>query len=872
MTVRQRQWLGAIFFALMFVHFGVNTYNGWLALTELRGSSDGWGASVRPDGRAEIVIVNSNGPATVLRPGDEFVSINGLTPKDDPGITSYNRRVPPGTRYTMVVRRQGQLHEFVLTTVPHPLSLRLIPVADVLVQLLFLLTGLVVFLLKPADRQAWLLALLLGTFTGLFNNELPPLPVVLATMVAFARIIGLWALPLFLHFFLIFPERSPLLGRFPRLERRLYWPFYLIVPWFAFTRMAVLLRSHPRWGHLFRDSWLLGQRWIGLTALSVVICYLIAGLGALLVGYRVAGVAARRKLRLIVAGSGAGFFNLLLIIVWEAFFRARIPRAGDWMEVGLKFTLPLIPLSFAYAIIRHQVIPISLIIRRGVRYVLVSRGSVLLEALVVFVTITALLTYVISRFNPPGIVIGVVSAGVGILVWRLEAWLHNKYLAPVIDRHFFRESYNSQQIIADLTNELRTVTGLPQLLELVSTKIQSALKTENVTIFLRDGQTGDYLSGYSCEYRAGNGKPVARDTEFRLPHYAAAVGKLADAEAPVEVESGELILARGNGHKPASLERETLQQMNSALLLPLATKDEMVGLVSLGPRLGDLPFSRDDKHLLMSVAGPATFAIENAQLVERMIEEARRREEIEAENQQRARELEEARQLQLSMLPKTVPQLPHLEIAAYMKTAAEVGGDYYDFHLSSDGTLTVAVGDATGHGLKAGTVVTAMKSLFHCFADEPELPPVMNRSSQVLKQMNLRSLFMGLTVIKLAGRQLKISSAGMPPMLIYRAKDRAVEEVLIKAMPLGSVTGYRYREQELSVSGGDVVVLMSDGLPERFNTQGEMFDYWRATNTLAEVAERSPHEIIEHLVRAGDAWADGRPQDDDVTFVVLKVK
>jgi len=869
MTVRQRQWLGAVFFALMFGHFCVNAYSSWLSLTRLGGSYDGWGARLLPDGRAEIATVDQNGPAAALRPGDEFISINGLRLKDDPDIRNYNRRVPPGTRYTMVVRRQGQLLEFSLTTTTYPLSRGLIPVADILVQLLFLLTGLVVFLLRPADRQAWLLALLLGSFTGLFNNNLPPLPVALLPMMAVARVIGLWALPLLVHFFLIFPERSPLLGRFPRLERWLYVPFYFILPWFTFTRMIVVFRSQEQ---IFKNSWLLAHPWVGLLALSVAIGYLIAGLGALLVGYRAAGVTARRKLRVVVAGSGAGFLNLLLLIVWETFFRRRFPQAGDWMEVTLKFTLPLIPLSFAYAIVRHQVIPVSLIIRRGVRYLLVSRGSILLEALVVFVTITALLTYVFNRIKPPGIVIGIVSAAVGILVWRLESWLHNKYLAPVIDRHFFRESYNSHQIIADLTNELRTVTGLPQLLELVSTKILSALKTENVTIFMRDPASGDYLSGYSCEYRVGNGQPVARNTGLKLPHDAGVIGKLADAGTPVEVEGGELLSAKDNGHWPAAIERETLREMNSALLLPLATKDGMVGLVSLGPRLGDLPFSRDDKHLLMSVAGPATFAIENAQLLGRMIEEARRREEIEAENQQRAKELEEARQLQLSMLPKSVPQLPHLEIAAYMKTATEVGGDYYDFHLSSDGTLTVAVGDATGHGLKAGTVVTAMKSLFHCFADEPELPPVMNRSSRVLKQMNLRSLYMGLTVIKLTGRHLKVSSAGMPPMLIYRAEGRAVEEVLIKAMPLGSVSDYTYREQELSVSRGDVVVLMSDGLPERFNPRGELFDYWRATDALAEVAEGSPREIIEHLVRAGEVWAEGRPQDDDVTFVVLKVK
>src|SRR6185369_5353181 len=108
-----------------------------------------------------------------------------------------------------------------------------------------------------------------------------------------------------------------------------------------------------------------------------------------------------------------------------------------------------------------------------------------------------------------------------------------------------------------------------------------------------------------------------------------------------------------------------------------------------------------------------------------------------AENERRARELEEARQLQLSMLPKNVPQLPYLEIAAYMKTASEVGGDYYDFHLGEDGTLTIAVGDATGHGLKAGTMVTATKSLFESLAAQADVVETLNDASRALKLMNL---------------------------------------------------------------------------------------------------------------------------------------
>ncbi|MBK7379017.1 MAG: hypothetical protein IPJ03_08430 [Ignavibacteriales bacterium] len=86
---------------------------------------------------------------------------------------------------------------------------------------------------------------------------------------------------------------------------------------------------------------------------------------------------------------------------------------------------------------------------------------------------------------------------------------------------------------------------------------------------------------------------------------------------------------------------------------------------------------------------------------------------IQADNDRKTKELEEARQLQLSMLPKDLPQLPNLDIAVYMKTATEVGGDYYDFNVDPDGTLTFAIGDATGHGMKAGIIVSMVKRYSH---------------------------------------------------------------------------------------------------------------------------------------------------------------
>jgi serine phosphatase RsbU (regulator of sigma subunit) len=219
--------------------------------------------------------------------------------------------------------------------------------------------------------------------------------------------------------------------------------------------------------------------------------------------------------------------------------------------------------------------------------------------------------------------------------------------------------------------------------------------------------------------------------------------------------------------------------------------------------------------------------------------------------------------------------LPNAEIAAYMKPATEVGGDYYDFHVAADGTLTVAVGDATGHGLKAGTMVSVTKGLFNNLADAPEISisGTLNQMSRSLKMMNLRGLFMALTLMRFKGGELQISSAGMPSALIYRAKDAAVEEISLRALPLGSVSKFKYNEQKISLGAGDVVLLMSDGFPEMFNEAGEMLGFEKAAEVLREAAAASsPAEIVNRFVETAENWAGARAADDDVTFVALKVK
>lgn len=245
---------------------------------------------------------------------------------------------------------------------------------------------------------------------------------------------------------------------------------------------------------------------------------------------------------------------------------------------------------------------------------------------------------------------------------------------------------------------------------------------------------------------------------------------------------------------------------------------------------------------------------------------------LQLENDRKTKELEEARQLQLSMLPKSLPSLPHLDIAVFMKTATEVGGDYYDFHVHIDGTLTVVLGDATGHGMMSGMMVSIMKSLFMSDRTNKALKPFFENASAAIKDMQLGRLMMALTCVQISNNKIVTTNAGMPPLFIYRNKSQTIEEVVINNMPLGAMKEVVYDVQEFKIDSGDTLLLMSDGFAELKNQDHEMYGYKRARNSFEESAKKEPDEIISYLRAEARSWTNNQEPDDDVTFVVIKVK
>ncbi len=247
-------------------------------------------------------------------------------------------------------------------------------------------------------------------------------------------------------------------------------------------------------------------------------------------------------------------------------------------------------------------------------------------------------------------------------------------------------------------------------------------------------------------------------------------------------------------------------------------------------------------------------------------------EELENENHRKAIELEEARELQLAMLPKQIPNHPGLDIKVYMQTATEVGGDYYDFSFSNDGSINIAIGDATGHGMKAGTLVTMLKSLFIANSSFVDIEEFFTSSNAAIKNSNLKRMMAAFAMLNITDHKAKFINAGMPPLYHYIKNKSKVEEIKHYNLPLGAMKNENYKSLEINLNKGDVLVMMSDGFPELHNISDDLFGYERASAAIEKAAEKEPEEIIAHFKSEADVWSGNKELEDDITFVVIKIK
>jgi serine phosphatase RsbU (regulator of sigma subunit) len=519
---------------------------------------------------------------------------------------------------------------------------------------------------------------------------------------------------------------------------------------------------------------------------------------------------ARRRLRVAFIGTLLGALPFAVLVGLRNLSAAPVIPGERWAVL----TLLLVPVSFGWAMAVHNVFDFRVALRAFTR-----AAGALVGAGVLYVAGE----WASAAWWPgagPGAV-GSALAGLALLAalaGPARGWLGavGRRLVPIEDE-------------ASLADWSPAGEDEPQLLHAACDAVVRALRVDGCCALHLDG--GGAVLARAGALLAPALSPAAPDA-FRHasgPH------------APAELRLG---------HE----DRDALEQTGARWLVPV---NAHVAL-AIGRRFAGAWLSRAESRALERMARLLAVGLENLELRR----EARGHEGF-------AREMREAHAVQARRLPRRTPVFPTLDCAASTLATEAVGGDYYDFVETGGREFTLAVGDAAGHGVPAALVLAGVQARFRDEArraNHPaELLEAMNRDLVALEQPEK---FMGLLCARVdAGSGLvRFANAGLTPPLLRR-RDGRREPLTESGVLLGVQDGARYAHTQSELEPGDVLVVYTDGLTEA-PREGEPFGEERMWEVIDRHAHRRAADLLEELMNAVRAWADGPL--DDLTIVVLK--
>jgi phosphoserine phosphatase RsbU/P len=305
------------------------------------------------------------------------------------------------------------------------------------------------------------------------------------------------------------------------------------------------------------------------------------------------------------------------------------------------------------------------------------------------------------------------------------------------------------------------------------------------------------------------------------------------------------------------------RSMITALDVTITEREsDLLGVLYLDSRSPSIAFSDTDREVLRVLAREAATVIENAQL----LATARAKAQLD-------HEIEIASKFQRELLPKSFPQMPHLEVAASTVACYQVGGDCFDVIELGEGRCGFFVGDVSGKGLAASLLATLLQGVFYTTAtlDMP-LPEIARRVNQYLYERSgddrYATLFYG--VIDPDGNLTYLNAGHVPP-LVRRASGELVE-LASTNLPVGMFPGVEFVAARVSLGPGDFVIIYSDGVSEASNPAGEMFGEERLRAFTRGFAGASAAQLADAVHAALRDFSGGAPQGDDITLLVLKYK
>lgn len=733
-----------------------------------------------------------------LAQGDVLLTVNGGPYHLPVQVYSYLRKVKAGARLDVTYSRSGAPPRAASITLAsaYPAmktwqDLLTAIFADFLTRWTGLLLGCFVVLVRPRDPLAWLVFCLMASFGQLATGvgqvaEGWAQP--WRSLGSFYKVLANLTWPVWMLLFgLYFPD--------PRSSIRLFhWSRWAIAaPIFSFALLVAFLDALEQTGRAFPE-------WIvpALRASNNVLIFLIIGACGLFfanISYKAAREPlpdARRRLRLLFWGTNLSMSPLFLLVLWARFTGGDLGSQKAVLLVPSIAALFLFPVTLGYVIVVGRAMDVRVVLRQGLQYALAQRAVRIATALVMLLVVWIAFREVGQGRMKPAQQLRVIAFAMlaTVLVQRgagkARAW---------VDRRFFRQQVEAEQVLAALSDEVRRIADAEELKRRVCGRISAALHVERVEI---------------TSNGAGEGWELA---------------------------------------------------------IPLSTGADTHGHLALGPKRNEEPYSRSDRRLLETVAAQTALALENARLTREVAAEAARRERIH-------RELEIAREVQERLFPQHPPGVAGLDYTGVCRPAQSIGGDYYDFFLSSNGQLTLAVGDICGKGVPAALLMAGVQASLRglCAGGVRDLGELLTHLNALVFDATPRNRFATLWCGQYdpATRILRYSSAGHGDALVARAGG-ALEHASCRGLALGLVRHARYEFGSLELHPGDLLAVCTDGVTEARSASGDEFgeDAWaRLVDGCRGMAAAA---VVGRALQQLDEFARGAEQHDDITLVAARV-
>jgi sigma-B regulation protein RsbU (phosphoserine phosphatase) len=310
-------------------------------------------------------------------------------------------------------------------------------------------------------------------------------------------------------------------------------------------------------------------------------------------------------------------------------------------------------------------------------------------------------------------------------------------------------------------------------------------------------------------------------------------------------------------------EIETLETLSVRLAAALRTKNDILGLLLLGPPVGRSEYGAAEKNVLGACAAQFALMIENGRLTNRVVEQEKLR-----------RDLSLAAEVQKRLLPERPPQVSVAGLAGVSLPARSVGGDYFDFIDVGDKRIGIALADVAGKGIAAALIMSSVQASLRILSSDnsislPQLAAKMNRFLHASTGSNSYATFFYAQIDE-GTRQLRYVNAGHLPPYLLRSSS-SIQELSTGGPVIGLFPQMPYEEATIDLQPGDVLVAFTDGVTEAMNASEEEFDEERLKDLLRQVVDLPVNEISARISQALKNWIKDAAQYDDLTFVVMKV-